>query len=507
MPGTPPLSVPSFHCLSFCQTCLDTSVPSVDDQIQGPPSSPVANPPPTSSTTYNIHDNLPPGWKVPGSTTKSRTTLILALSLVLAFFICFLIIGCLFWRKNKRRRRKDSDIEMKARKRRREQDDDGRDSMLSLEKEAKVKQKIWARATARWKANARYSARQRRGKRIISTTRVARSSSSSSLARIDETQLPPTNASPNISRRSSLSYAATWVGDATSSSHPSPPVVPTHNVPTPLTPNPLPPAYHLRVAAQQAHAPSEGGHPTEPLSPLAYTSSSNSPSDPSGASIDMSLPPQSIHVAHVATDDKTLLARLADLASAPPPDGANSSNDHSTTFHVSVPIWQDEELKDFGHGTYDSSNRSLPPSRCSSRSSSPAPLFPPPPSKGKMAAPAFYDYPYTFEDILVEPDPGPSAPPFEELIPVGEADLTASAPPLLDAEAAYYIESHASAPLHEWDANVLPASSEVIEPLHSDIPHTSDDTGSDSTEISSSHSIPLVQGPVASDGTPPCYHP
>jgi hypothetical protein len=89
--------------------------------------------------------------------------------------------------------------------------------------------------------------------------------------------------------------------------------------------------------------------------------------------------------------------------------------------------------------------------------STPSP-FPPPPSKGSLLAPNFYDYPYTFEDMEIEnlePEFGPSAPPFEEtpsapLVDEHDLALVPSAPPMLDDDDFYVNESPVpSAPPHE----------------------------------------------------------
>lgn len=518
----------SLYGSTICLTCLDssTTVPSVDDQIQAPPvSSPTPTPTPSPTASFNIHDNLPAGWKAPTGNGGSRTTLILALSMVLAFFICFLIIGCLFWRKSARRRRRQDDIEMKARKRRRSQmldEDSDRQSMVSIEKEAQTKKKIWARATARWKANARYTARQRRGKRTVTMTRA--SSPQGSCISLDATQDTPSmpNPSPsiNLSHRSSLEsmYAETQVADATNSAPSSQgEIQPDENrqpLPSSHSPPPLPPAYHRRISAPPSSdvCPSRDDEPSLSLSfpGSHYTSSPQSPSIDPQASGDEQYS-EALHAAHVATDDKTLLARLANLASSPPQDRANSSQDGNNQVQVSVPIWQDEELGDFGD-VHEAAHCALPLSEHSSRSTSPAPLFPPPPSKGKMAANNFYDYPYSFDDILVaEPDPGPSAPPFEaepSHPPIDEAHFVPSAPPLSDVDSVYFIESHASAPSQHWEACVAPACDDSEQPQSSDTIPDSHITplGAGTLEHPVSLSTTSIQGPVASDGTPPCYH-
>ncbi|KAG6919038.1 hypothetical protein DXG01_009748 [Tephrocybe rancida] len=506
-------------------TCKDdatSSATALDDQKQSSASSSVPITTTSSTATYNI--SLPPGWKPPGNSSSSRTTLILALSLVLAFAICFLIIGCLFWRKSKRRKRRhNADIE--ARKRRRQNtDEDDRVSML-VEKEVKVKQKIWAKATARWKANAKYTARQRRGKRIVTISRVnSPRNSCASLGGMEETQTGPAQttsapSSPTFSRRSSMEsmYAVTRTSLSEVVAPSEKDTRGDASLKAPLSsPPPSPPAYHHSSGAQESTSTHggnrlpfsvNGSRPSRPSRSDAEPSSSyDAPSQSNSASV-------SVHAAHVATDDKTVLARMADLASAPPLDAADSSQS-TAEYHISAPLWQDEEFEDFRDESHQPAKRNLSPPQPSSAPASPAHLFPSPPSKGKMAAPDFYDYPYTFDDILVEPDPGPSAPPFEEepQHTLNLAGMVPSAPSLPEAESAYHGDTYPSAPPHDWAALPSQASSadiQTIHPPHHDTIPSPDDTTSDSRWPTSSTdgSDSLVQGPVASDGTLPCYYP
>lgn len=144
------------------------------------------------------------------------------------------------------------------------------------------------------------------------------------------------------------------------------------------------------------------------------------------------------HMAHVATDDKALLARLDRLVSAP-----ETSNLHYDSTYA-APVWRDEELADFAHlYQSDSSEASASSDDDRSRASAGVTMFPPPPvhfpfnEKGKETASYFgythqsdRPYPYEFDQGIldVEPEAGPSAPPFETI-----ADLSAanpSAPPL-----------------------------------------------------------------------------
>jgi len=142
------------------------------------------------------------------------------------------------------------------------------------------------------------------------------------------------------------------------------------------------------------------------------------------------LPRAPIHAAHVATDDKALLARLAELASAPPADDASESVETSEA-EISVPAWQDEEIEDFTHAT------SLAP-KLDASSSSPSSFFPPPPSKERLAAAERLEYSFGFDGLdSAEPEPEPSAPPFEEgSAPPLDNDVfpMPSAPPLLDEQ-------------------------------------------------------------------------
>lgn len=148
------------------------------------------------------------------------------------------------------------------------------------------------------------------------------------------------------------------------------------------------------------------------------------------------------HAAHVATDDKALLARLADLASQPFPDDsmAGPAGDHQ----VSAPEWRDEELEEAIAATQengaDNDAQASPP---------PSSPFPPPPSKANLASPNFYDYPYAFEEAGFEPELGPSAPPFESQgYDAREHDIppiVPSAPPMLEDED-FYAELAPSAP-------------------------------------------------------------
>lgn len=185
--------------------------------------------------------------------------------------------------------------------------------------------------------------------------------------------------------------------------------------------------------------------------------------------------PPPIHDAHVATDDKALLAHLAGLASEPVSE--------SSGVEVSAPIWDDEQIE---ADLISSIDQAPEASTC------PAALsFPPLPSKGKMALPDFHKYPLTFEEMVeLGEDPGPSAPPFEEGSSIDLQDdppLMPSAPPLLDEE-----DFHPSAPGHE-----LASSCEANEDVCAEL----SDGKNSSAEVSTS--LPSHEGLVSSDGILP----
>ena len=446
------VSIYPLYCASITlyrlQVCPPSNqVSSVDDQIQ------VGGQNTTTTTAPNdlIQDSLPPGWRPTSKPYAGRTTLILAMSLVLACFICFFIFGCLFCRKGTRKSRRARDIEAKAKRRSdAEREQDARQSVA--EKEMKAKQKLWARATARWRANVRYSARQRRGKRPSSRSSHAHQStlsfddSRSRLTRLDS--LPP----------SAMSSPRTSTVSIPDQLHHVPEPVATPTLPQqdsiapaaiPQDPTPAsPPAYqhggpHPPIIVSASNSTSDYAGPSPfNRSRRPSQSSSNSPlsliSDAENSGISSLTP---LHVAHVATDDKSLLARLADLASAPPSDDCAELPGISDTAQVSVPAWHDEEMESNqpnGIST-DASTLMFPP---------------PPPSKERLAAADFYNYPFAFDEMdSAIIDSEPSAPPFEEDSSLTlEVNLVPSAPSLPDHSDHFIPDSEATGP--EWDPGV-----------------------------------------------------
>lgn len=140
---------------------------------------------------------------------------------------------------------------------------------------------------------------------------------------------------------------------------------------------------------------------------------------------------------HVATDDKATLARRAAMASAPPDPDIRASLPHHSP--------RAPELEDDDEIPADVLALSSAPS------SDPIPPYPslhpdlpPPPSMGKMAASRYEQYAFSLEqaaDVVgVEPEIGPSAPPFEEAQSQAGTTTTLvvvpSAPPV-DEEGSY----------------------------------------------------------------------
>ena len=246
-----------------------------------------------------------------------------------------------------------------------------------------------------------------------------------------------------------------------------------------------PPAYHQRISVPSNVAFTEGLSPTDLLTVdrlLANGARRLSHPNIYGASPadEFEHDPPPIHDAHVATDDKALLAHLAGLASEP-------VDAESSGVEVSAPIWYDEHIET---DLITSIDQAPEASTCAAALS-----FPPPPFKGKMALPDFHKYPLTFEEMVEsEQDPGPSAPPFEEGSSIDLQDdppLMPSAPPLLDEE-----NFHPSAPGHE-----LASSCEANEDVCAEL----NDGENNSAEVSTP--LAFHEGLVSSDGVLPHYRP
>jgi hypothetical protein len=336
------------------------------------------------------------------------------------------------------------------------------------EKESKAKMKILARATARWKANIRHAVRQRKGKRVV----TARSSQpylthSSNNSRCLTVSLH----SRTSSRRSSVVSLPDETSQPIIGECPSSTSLPLDRTSTPTISPTSPPAYH---------------HDSQAL-PVIYSNISHATSLDRESSLRVnSSTSNSFHAAHVATDDKTMLAHLVDLASRPPEETSTDASGACDTA-VSAPAWH-EELEEIPPDLIISNDH---PPTCFSSS-----LFPTPPSKEYMATGDLYDYSFSFEGTAAL-ESEPSAPPFH-LDPaplMHDHQIAPSAPPLLD-DTEFLGDVHPSAP--QLDAGEENSSGQEHDRMAS---------GPPSSDVTSLSSIPLRDIGVRDDITLPDYRP
>ncbi|KAJ4485723.1 hypothetical protein J3R30DRAFT_1397546 [Lentinula aciculospora] len=502
----------STMCADCQASTSSTSMPTADadDTVNTGAASSTTTTSTTAASTTSLDDfmnSLPPGWKP--LTDSDHTAMILTISLSLAFFICIVMILCVIWRRGKKR---SNDPEKRAR---RKNTNSGDDLQVMIEKELKTKKKVLARATARWKANARYTFRQRRGKRKI----VHHLDSDTDVTPTNITQVQSSLSSPAHSRRSSIDSILTRNSDSFVDQVPGS----SGERPSPLTyPISSPPAYLHHPLSTNNHnlMPSGKITPTTPSHRASVLSLT-----PSTLSIDQPVPytSSSHHMAHVATDDKALLERLNQLVSAP--DASRLLNSHDTS--TVAPVWQDEELSDFTElgGIRPESTSSIETVNDSSHGyfhpshNGGIMMFPPPPilslspnEKGKGTQVYPHEYPYhpdrsfgsSFEyeqDILdVEPEAGPSAPPFEANI--GTSDPSPSAPPLEPSE--IFIPEHPSAPYSptsdEADGDSAVVESDMVEAHGQSLFTTEELAGLSEDSIRASRACVSVVSPEEPDG-------
>jgi hypothetical protein len=343
------------------------------------------------------------------------------------------------------------------------------------EEEAHLKQKLWNRATAKWKATARARLRNRRREQ----TKVSQGSSVS----LPETQ--NRHSSDQLSLPSPPPSAAT----------PHAPSTPTGTNPTlqpPSSISNLPPAYSTH-SHQSGLSHFDSQHKTDPQ--RRTVSPSVSLEDFNGHDQEIPYVPLS---GHVATDDKATLERMANCASAPPPAPLS---DESAVASTSVPVWRDEELHDFDHASLHSPGPStLPPS---SHATS---LIPPPPTSAELTVSDYYGFHEDLDVFIVD---GPSAPPFE---------ATPNAPSFEEGlpSAPHFGGGFPSAPAFE-DVFVEPCAPPIEGELENegttsdppsmdggglDYSHDQEGGSTDSREISD-----LMRRSSAQDLEPPDYHP
>ncbi|KAL1757338.1 hypothetical protein FB107DRAFT_260043 [Schizophyllum commune] len=390
-----------------------------------------------AEASTHLLETLPNGWKPTARASSSRTTLILALSLALAICVCVFMIGCIFWRRGSRRKGREKDMEMKLRRRRRDPEEE---EALAARQEAEVKQRTITRLISRWKANTRSSARYRRSRKVLralhASSATAHSTPSDDEAPRSRSQSPSSLRTSTTSSRSSAiqSEGNSVVVEAqtTAVDLQPPPPLPSHQ-PDALA---LPPAYRRRTPPPSISTTSDefDSGPSDVKSLVlsqdhAYTheSSNLAPPSPFGES---SSHYSALHAAHVATDDKALLAQLARQASAPP---ATAQRAEPSSY--SAPLWVDEEVENLADVMEPAGGRDSPDSYRAAGGSGSA--FPDPPSKGQMAA-LMDSQDYEYHDVFLDamPAPGPSAPPFDfggELADAREGpSVLPSAPPLFE---------------------------------------------------------------------------
>ena len=324
--------------------CTSPATQSLDDDASiGNSSSPSSSK--TSDVAVLDVSNLPAGWNntqnEQSASGKTETYIILSLSICLAIAILAMMMGCMFWRKKRRRRREQQvreDVELKLS---RGHDLDGGSEDGEHAKEAVGRMRTWAKATARWKASIRQSARRRRNRRHFNK---ATRSCSPSLQDVRDS-LSIARSSPPSSPRSSISEI---------SHEPSDLSTPKNSETSSSTSNLsrvsqlsilLPPAYN------SSHSIENNTQPTRRASPRL---DSGLDSPPSNAQI----PYEAGFGAHISTDDKAQLVRLENLASAPPEDC--SSGDPVPS--VSAPQWFDDVdgVVDDGSCPVASSSRFFP---------------------------------------------------------------------------------------------------------------------------------------------------
>ena len=368
--------------------------------------------------------SLPTGWNIPDTSSPHGTVIIISLSVALAVAILVMMITCVFWRR-KLVPKKDPE------KKRGRSSDFADDDISRSIREAKAAQRRWSKAVSRWRGNVRFSFRRRRTDLAISRTTTY-----STLGQEGErtaTEISPSSSrsespTPTVRSRASTgrdvpSSPAASVHSTTSrarssrASSPQPRVASPYDVP-PRPPSPIePPAYHPQPAIPTPppagdHSPpytnSDCCSPSSSKLPVSSSSSSRPNNSDNGHLGSLS--------GHVATDDKTLLSRRAALASAP--------LEPSSRLAPSAPSIEDDDVFEFS-----SESRPSSPTRdeCGTEQrppyEPPTSILPPPPSKGKLKY-EYSDLDLNYDIATIEPELGPSAPPFEE------SAVVPSAPPL-----------------------------------------------------------------------------
>lgn len=388
---------------------------------------------------------LPAGWQT-STSTGAEPTIILALAIILAVALFIFLVACVIWRRKKRKAAKE-DPEGKLRHKLRP---DEESEYAEKEKEVRGKMRVWAKATARWKANVRQSARRRR-RRQSAIPPGPRSHSPTPSEHHEPSAINPSHHSSPTNTESQEDA----VEQASVTSDPQ----------SPPPEQSLPPAYRPSVTGRSSltvhHRPTATDLNASTSRRTSLASDSGSHSSIPYAEPAPYTPPTS---GHVSVDDKKELARIGEMASAPPePENIMVGSSHIT---ISVPTF-DEALEDLDpypelEPYAGEISPQLPPS------------FPSPPSKATMLK---------GDDILIvgSADDGPfnaSAPPSGDL-----TSLEPSAPSLWD---------------DEGDDHLCEYSHVIIDT------HTSHSYPSAPSRASSSWRL---SSSSATNAIPPSYHP
>lgn len=401
------------------------------------------NSPPALETSPSLGDfdmsTLPTGWTYPHTALPSHhgTVVIIALSVALSVIIMTLMLSFVFWR---RRHRPNRDPEKKGRRTPPSIADDDNDRVI---REVKARQRKWFKAASRWRENVRFSARRRRTARVLASTTsystLSQEEKSGTAAGTETTISHSRSSSPTATPRSVTPDVYTSSRASIRSSHSQ--IQTTHapesesqtlpTDPPPSSPlSPQPPAYHSRSSYFPPHDLHEFTYTdcSTSKAPLSLHTQPRPHDDADGHVTPLS--------GHVATDDKTVLSRRTALASAPPESDSNVSQS------VSVPLMEDEDMFELPPGlppsspTHDAYDYEPQPPY-----SPPTSLLPPPPSKGKQKFDYSHDWDISLDvdNVTVEPQLGPSAPPLEESevmpsAPPIDSDVHVPSAPPLDAE-------------------------------------------------------------------------
>ncbi|KAI8981230.1 hypothetical protein BD414DRAFT_94047 [Trametes punicea] len=337
--------------------CMDqpeaTDYPVQDDQV-----SPSAEAVTTSSTpSASASPNLPTGWDKTRE-EDNMTGMILGLALTLAVSLILFMMFVVRWR-HKRRARQRRDAEKTS----------GVNVDVSEEaKRARTQQRLWARASAKWVANVRQSARRRRKRKAAAKDADGRALREAHVSSSALSLACSASAFSMNARQSAPSSLR-----STRSRSPSPDTIDPHKQRADVHSAPHhPPAYpEGSSSAFQSSYSHWHSHPLDIAPGSLHVTDIPPPDSPPPCPADGSPPPSLSplpyepppHSAHVAIDDKAVLARMAQFASAPLPQSPHTGSGDvdegvrgpslpggprggSSELRPSVPVLEDDPFED-----------------------------------------------------------------------------------------------------------------------------------------------------------------